>query len=539
MSLRDLFPDVLDNHDILLAIIVLLNGIFVLSGLPIRSLWLDEAWTLQLARLTDLNDFFSIFAEDVHPPFYHAVLLVWTKVFGISEFALRFPSYIFGLGVIFLVFYWSKKRFNKQVASISSFLVAINPIVIKYQQEARMYTLLPFLLLLVYILLDEWKDHNYRLHEGLGIVFTSTLALYTHNYALIGLFGIFLVRIVIALFFLPKKSFESHILAKYGLILIAIGLIYLPWVSILLNQASRPTIGGAIQTVTLTPLIQFVLIAISLSNFFEISFSAIDLVQGVLFLVPLFAIIGSLILTFRNRIRLTNEEILALATFSLALIYFGIPFGVSYIKFPLGYSIYNLQYVIFSIIVLKIYIAYALVQISIEGYNFLQYYSVEREKNKLLMKINNSYDWLRLIVSSLLIILVALSSVMYIYGSTRFYRSWGDYRGASVFIEQNSDKLVPVIYEGNIIVFQYYFDPSWHPYLVQIRPNSRINETIYSILADNNSDSFWYCRYVPTYEQGIEYYAFDWATVHGFIDQNIGMVDFSGLELFKCTIKIR
>lgn len=62
------------------------------QGLP---LWLDETWTGMIVTQPDWTSFWREAWLDCNPPFYYAVMAVWTSFFGASDLALRLPSLIF------------------------------------------------------------------------------------------------------------------------------------------------------------------------------------------------------------------------------------------------------------------------------------------------------------------------------------------------------------------------------------------------------------------------------------------------------------
>lgn len=147
--------------------------LIILAGLLLRlisinqSLWLDEATSAIVAKMSLADMFTRFFPGDFHPPLYYLVIKYWTAVFGYSEVTLRIPSVLFGLGTIYLTYLIAKKVFNKNVGLLSALLVATSGLSIYYSQEARMYSLAAFLVtLLVYLFLQKkW------------LVFSVTLAL--------------------------------------------------------------------------------------------------------------------------------------------------------------------------------------------------------------------------------------------------------------------------------------------------------------------------------------------------------------------------
>jgi len=72
---------------------------------------------------------------------------LWTNIFGYSEIALRTPSVIFSIITIYIV-YLILRKIKKNAALWGMALVAFNPLLIYYAQEARMYSLATMLITL-------------------------------------------------------------------------------------------------------------------------------------------------------------------------------------------------------------------------------------------------------------------------------------------------------------------------------------------------------------------------------------------------------
>lgn len=124
----------------------------VILGLLLRfvslnqSFWLDEATTGLVVRNFNLMEIVTKFSPgDFHPPLYYLILKVWSNIFGTGEIALRFPSIIFGLLTIYIIYLIGKEMFNKKVGLIAAVLLATSGLHIYYSQEARMYALTTFL----------------------------------------------------------------------------------------------------------------------------------------------------------------------------------------------------------------------------------------------------------------------------------------------------------------------------------------------------------------------------------------------------------
>lgn len=102
-----------------------------------ESLWLDEATTALVSKMSLHDIFFKFLPGDFHPPLYYLLMKYWVNIFGNSEFSLRIPSLIFALLTIYVIY----KTFGK----ISAILLASAPLLFYYAQEARMYTMAMFL----------------------------------------------------------------------------------------------------------------------------------------------------------------------------------------------------------------------------------------------------------------------------------------------------------------------------------------------------------------------------------------------------------
>ena len=105
-----------------------------------ESLWLDEATTAFVSKMS-LSDIFNRFLPgDFHPPFYYLFMKYWVYVFGNSEISLRTPSLIFALLTIYVVY--------KLAGKVAALLLVTAPLLFYYAQEARMYAMTMFLVAL-------------------------------------------------------------------------------------------------------------------------------------------------------------------------------------------------------------------------------------------------------------------------------------------------------------------------------------------------------------------------------------------------------
>ena len=77
-------------------------------------------------------------------PLHKMLMLPWVRIFGTSEFSLRFPSLLFSFFTVVLLFFLGRRFFNKKIGLIASFIMGLCPFHIWYAQEARDYSMVLF-----------------------------------------------------------------------------------------------------------------------------------------------------------------------------------------------------------------------------------------------------------------------------------------------------------------------------------------------------------------------------------------------------------
>jgi uncharacterized membrane protein len=116
------------------------------------------------------------------PPLYYALAWLWTQVTGNGEWGLRFLSALAGVATIPVAYLAGRELRDARAGVIAAALVAVNPMLLWYSQEARAYALLGFFcaLSLLYCVraLNEGKRRDFT---WWGVF--SALALATHYFA--------------------------------------------------------------------------------------------------------------------------------------------------------------------------------------------------------------------------------------------------------------------------------------------------------------------------------------------------------------------
>ena len=171
-----------------------------------ESIWFDEVASFVAARQPVLAKVIeTTYLTERTPPLYLLLLHFWVKIFGFSEFSMRFPSALCGFLTIPVMYVFSKSLFDNKVAILSSLFLAISPFHIWYSQEARCFTMTVFLNLLsivFFLKILRMGNRSSWLHR-LVYVSMTCLALYT-NY--LALFTIIAENIVVSYQWLKKKT---------------------------------------------------------------------------------------------------------------------------------------------------------------------------------------------------------------------------------------------------------------------------------------------------------------------------------------------
>jgi hypothetical protein len=233
-------------------VILLFASALRFTGLLRRDFWYDEAFT-GIAVKENFHDMVVMIINDVHPPLYYIALKIFSAFFNYNVFGIRFFSAIFGVACVWAVYLVAKELFDRKVALWSAFVVSVSPFAIQYSQEARMYSMLVFLILIsVYFFLVGLRTNKIKYFILWGIF--MGLSMLTHYMGII-----FSCTYFVAYLFwagseqielykektLKEKAvfFVENILPKKGIFLgyIIALLVFLPWLQ---NFQHHLTIKG-------------------------------------------------------------------------------------------------------------------------------------------------------------------------------------------------------------------------------------------------------------------------------------------------------
>jgi len=227
-------------HTLLFWLVVALALALRIYNLDVRDIWLDEAFTWNQVRMSFSGMLDSV-TNDVHPPLYQTLLWVIVSLFGDSIIALRMPSVVFSMIAVVLTYLITLRLASSRAALIAMGFAALSTFQLWYAQEARMYSLTAALSLWsFYELIRLWQSER----SPVMYILSSILLLYSHVY------GVFILAAqnCFYLITLAQRTTPAHLtLKRWVLLQLTIGLCYLPWLLVQIQQIQFVQSGFWIQ----------------------------------------------------------------------------------------------------------------------------------------------------------------------------------------------------------------------------------------------------------------------------------------------------
>lgn len=212
-------------------------------------LWADEGIAHGIAS-HPIADLLEALRQDGSPPLYYVLLHGWMQAFGDGEASLHALSLLFALAFVPAALAAAWMIFGRGAGLAAATLAATNPYLSAYAQEARMYTLLSLLGLVAagaFVMAFVHRDRRAVPVFALALALTA----YTHNWALFLGSAAAIVLVVLARTAPDRRT----VLRDGALAFAAAGVLYLPWVPTLIDQAletgapwaSRPTVAAPLE----------------------------------------------------------------------------------------------------------------------------------------------------------------------------------------------------------------------------------------------------------------------------------------------------
>jgi hypothetical protein len=153
------------------------------ATLGIQSYWLDEMYTARLARMGFVPMLRTMSTTERTPPLYYLLAWIWAHLLGTGEAQLRSLSALAGTAAVPVAYAVATRAVSKRAGVVAAVLVAVNPLLVWYSQEARAYALLALLGgLSVACFLRALDEPRGGLYARWAVV--SLLAVACHYYAI-------------------------------------------------------------------------------------------------------------------------------------------------------------------------------------------------------------------------------------------------------------------------------------------------------------------------------------------------------------------
>lgn len=120
-----------------------------------RSLWIDEALSLELAERGPAAIWATTAAHEPHPPGYYLLLWAWARLTGLGVVPARQLSLVFGLASVLAGWAVGRRLGGGATGLVAAGLLAVHPFQVFASHEVRMY--MPLELLGLLATLTLWR----------------------------------------------------------------------------------------------------------------------------------------------------------------------------------------------------------------------------------------------------------------------------------------------------------------------------------------------------------------------------------------------
>lgn len=260
---------------VLLGIILLVAAVLRLWKLGSVPFMHDEFSALLRTRFDNFHDFIQQgIMPDSHPIGVEAFLWLWVRIFGWSEFWVKLPFALMGIGSIYLIYFIGRQWFNRKVGLFSAAFFAVSQFTVFYSQLARPYSAgLFFVLLMAYFwykIVFEPKAPTKGIYIGFALSAWVCSLIQYFSIAQAGL--IFLT----GLFFLPKERRKAYWISGIAAVILFAPTLPIFWQQLFVSGS----IGGWLSAPKATFLTDFIQYTMNYSMVFMFA-------VGIIILLPL------------------------------------------------------------------------------------------------------------------------------------------------------------------------------------------------------------------------------------------------------------
>jgi uncharacterized membrane protein len=208
------------------------------------SVWFDEGIAINSASQPNL--WAVLIADPTNPPVYYILLHAGIRLFGDSEFALRWCSLMIGVLVVPLGYVLGQTLFNRRAGMWAALLIAVSPPLWWASREVRMYGLMAVVMCI--LALAWWRLLQHPTRKWWLVLWAAELILlYTHT---TGPVAALWLNVVTPIVWLTRRSFRSPDWRVWYAGQVLLLVCYAPW--LLVRFVLVP---GANQVVAAPPVI--------------------------------------------------------------------------------------------------------------------------------------------------------------------------------------------------------------------------------------------------------------------------------------------
>ncbi len=225
------------------------------------DIWYDELFSMEFAGRC-FNELIGLTARDVHPPLYYMIVRVFLLLLGgtglESEEIAKMVSILPFLLLIIYAVTIIRKNFGLLTSGLFSLAIVSMPGLPEYTTEIRMYSFAMFFVTAALIhsfnLMSSYmdSDRKWDVLNGCALFIYGTAAAYTHYYAALSvgiIYGFTLIWMIKRYIDGIKKSVKTKVRLNFKSLALMIicmnftAIAYIPWLSALFGQVS--TVSGS------------------------------------------------------------------------------------------------------------------------------------------------------------------------------------------------------------------------------------------------------------------------------------------------------
>jgi hypothetical protein len=233
---------------LVVAVLVVAAGV-VLRFVTRSDLWLDEALTVNIARLP-LSDLHEALRHDGAPPLFYLLLHGWISVFGHGDVAVRALPGLFSVATLPVIWLGGRRLGRpgppgriaddpadaRLVAGLCVVVLATSPFAIRYATEARMYSLVMLLVAIGYLALRRALERP-SLGRLAIVALLAAMLLYTQYWSmyLLAVVGLAMLWCAVR----APTSADRHAARGVLVAFVAALVIFSPWIPTFVYQSAH------------------------------------------------------------------------------------------------------------------------------------------------------------------------------------------------------------------------------------------------------------------------------------------------------------